>query len=86
MANLELMPDGADLAGTRRARAEAASRSCTSSCGTLKKGGDSASDEELRKAFAPLAPKLLEMSKCPDFVVDRGHYFGTERVQGGARA
>jgi hypothetical protein len=22
-------------------------------------------------------PKLLEMSKCPDFVVDRGHYFGT---------
>jgi hypothetical protein len=20
---------------------------------------------------------LLELSKCPDFVVDRGHYFGT---------
>ena len=29
------------------------------------------------RAFAPLAPRLLAMSKCPDFVVDRGHYFGT---------
>ena len=43
----------------------------------LKKVGDSASDEDARRAFAPLAPRLLAMSKCPDFVVDRGHYFGT---------
>jgi hypothetical protein len=24
-----------------------------------------------------LVPDLLKISKCPDFVLDRGHYFGT---------
>ena len=36
-----------------------------------------ASDEEANKAFANLVPGLLELSKCPDYVVNRGHYFGT---------
>ncbi|HEV3075594.1 MAG TPA: hypothetical protein VHB47_14330 [Thermoanaerobaculia bacterium] len=29
------------------------------------------------QAFKPLAVPLLELSKCPDLVVNRGHYFGT---------
>lgn len=37
-----------------------------------------ASDEDARKAFADLIPPLLAVSKCPDFVVNRGHYFGTD--------
>jgi len=36
------------------------------------------SDEEARKAFAPLVDDFLAVSKCPDFVVNRGHYFGTD--------
>ncbi len=36
-----------------------------------------ASDEELRAKFADLREPMLELSKCPDFVVNRGHYFGT---------
>ena len=28
--------------------------------------------------FKNLVPRLLEVSKCPDFVVNRGHYFGTD--------
>ena len=36
------------------------------------------SDEEARKAFANLVQPLLDVSKCPDFVVNRGHYFGTD--------
>jgi hypothetical protein len=36
-----------------------------------------ASDEETSRIFAPLVPKLLKLSKCPDFVVNKGHYFGT---------
>lgn len=36
-----------------------------------------ASDEELLKKFANLGDPLLEVSKCPDFIVNRGHYFGT---------
>jgi len=32
-----------------------------------------------RKAFANLVPRLLQLSACPDFVVNKGHYFGTDR-------
>jgi hypothetical protein len=37
------------------------------------------SDEEARKVFANLVDPLLSVSKCPDFVVNRGHYFGTDK-------
>ncbi len=37
-----------------------------------------ASDEQARAAFADLVPDLLALSKCPDYVVNRGHYFGTD--------
>ncbi len=36
-----------------------------------------ASDEQLRATFANVAKPLMALSKCPDFVVNRGHYFGT---------
>jgi hypothetical protein len=48
----------------------------------LKKLPRGASDEEARKALAPLVDPLLRFSKCPDFVVNRGHYFGTGQVPG----
>ncbi|NER39982.1 MAG: hypothetical protein F6J93_39650 [Oscillatoria sp. SIO1A7] len=35
-------------------------------------------DEQARKVFSNLADPLLEVSKSPDFVVNRGHYFGTD--------
>jgi hypothetical protein len=37
-----------------------------------------ASDEQARKAFADVVEPLLDLSKCPDFIVNRGHYFGTD--------
>jgi hypothetical protein len=36
-------------------------------------------DEQARRVFANLVEPLLELSKCPDFVVNRGHYFGTDQ-------
>jgi hypothetical protein len=36
-----------------------------------------ATDDEANKVFANLVPGLLSLSKCPDYVVNRGHYFGT---------
>ena len=36
-----------------------------------------ASDAEADKVFANLVPGLLALSKCPDYIVNRGHYFGT---------
>ncbi|HKH45093.1 MAG TPA: hypothetical protein VKM72_10560 [Thermoanaerobaculia bacterium] len=40
-----------------------------------------ATDEQARKVFANLVGPMLELSKCPDFVVNRGHYFGTDRFK-----
>jgi len=39
--------------------------------------GASASDEEIFAWVKKLGEPLLKLSKCPDFVVNRGHYFGT---------
>jgi hypothetical protein len=36
-----------------------------------------ASDAEAEKVFANLEEPLFQLSKCPDYVVNRGHYFGT---------
>jgi hypothetical protein len=40
-----------------------------------------ASDDDARKAFRNLVPSMLALNKCPDFVVNRGHYFGTDRLK-----
>jgi hypothetical protein len=37
-----------------------------------------ASDEDARKSFSNVVDDLLSVSKCPDFIVNRGHYFGTD--------
>ncbi len=40
-----------------------------------------ASDEDARKVLSNLVPDLMKYNKCPDFVVNRGHYFGTDMAQ-----
>jgi hypothetical protein len=40
-----------------------------------------ATDDQARAVFKNLAKPMLELSKCPDFVVNRGHYFGTDRFK-----
>jgi hypothetical protein len=42
-----------------------------------------ASDEEATRVLKPLVAPLLELSKCRDLIVNRGHYFGTDKFQGG---
>jgi len=48
----------------------------------LKAEPPNVTDEELRQKFSNLAKPLLALSKCPDFVVNKGHYFGTGKVPG----
>jgi len=36
-------------------------------------------DAQLNAAFDGVWEPLLRFSKCPDFAVNRGHYFGTDR-------
>jgi hypothetical protein len=45
------------------------------------KAAEKESPEKKREAFANLVNPLLELSKCPDFVVNRGHYFGTSYLK-----
>jgi hypothetical protein len=49
----------------------------------LKELPADASDEEARRVFREkdVIEPLLELSKCPDMVVNRGHYFGTEKFK-----
>ncbi|HVG73373.1 MAG TPA: hypothetical protein VM819_20840 [Vicinamibacterales bacterium] len=35
-----------------------------------------ATDEQASRAFAGLIPQMLRLSTCPDFALNRGHYFG----------
>lgn len=49
-------------------------------CGTVKDNQPAyvADEAGARSAFDDLVGPLLRLSKCPDFVVNRGHYFGTD--------
>lgn len=48
----------------------------------LKKVGDGASDAQINHIFANVEPDLIAFNKCPDFVVNKGHYFGTDMLTG----
>jgi hypothetical protein len=37
--------------------------------------------EEAVKVLSPLATDLLKYNKCPDFIVNKGHYVGTDRFE-----
>jgi hypothetical protein len=43
----------------------------------LRSAPANADDDQLRSHFARLREPMMQLSKCPDFVVNRGHYFGT---------
>jgi hypothetical protein len=43
----------------------------------LKELPENASDDDAKRVFVPLVDSLIALSKCPDYVVNRGHYFGT---------
>jgi hypothetical protein len=74
LANLNLVPDGG---GDNLEHKKKILKLLVDIRHALKSIPAGASDDEARKAFAPLVPEMLSLSKCPDFVVNRGHYFGT---------
>jgi hypothetical protein len=41
------------------------------------KAAEGKSEKEAAEVFKGLVPDLLKVSKCPDYVVNKGHYFGT---------
>ncbi len=43
-------------------------------------------DDEARAIFRPLVPELMQVSKCPDYIVNKGHYFGSNLPDADKRA
>ena len=76
IANLDLLSDGADLAG-RVGHDQKVLSVALKLKHDLASLGDNPSDDEARKVLANLVDPLMKLSKCPDYVVNRGHYFGT---------
>jgi len=78
LANIQILAESNDPTeqATHAAKVLALANALRSELGGAPPG---ATDAELRQKFANLAQPMLELSKCPDFVVNRGHYFGTDR-------
>jgi hypothetical protein len=70
LSNVNLLPDGMSVA---KRDAEIGRRLLEFKVGLLKLGPKVTLDQVRQLA----GDKLLAVSKCPDFVVNRGHYFGT---------
>ena len=76
IANLKLRSESDDL-GDKAAQVRDVTEMVLKLKADLLTAPDNATDEQLRDKFANLRAPMLRLSKCPDFVVNRGHYFGT---------
>jgi hypothetical protein len=76
LANIQLLAETNDPA-VQAAHAEKVLTLANALLHDLGGAPAGATDDELRQKFTNLAQPMLALSKCPDFVVNRGHYFGT---------
>ncbi|MCX7279200.1 MAG: hypothetical protein NTZ15_18090 [Burkholderiales bacterium] len=76
IANLKLRSESDDL-GDKAAQVRDVTEMVVKLKADLLTAPENATDEQLRDKFANLRAPMLRLSKCPDFVVNRGHYFGT---------
>jgi hypothetical protein len=82
LASLNLLSEDPDPAKSAAYEGKAAEL-VIKMIGDLKKLPANATDDQARQVFANLVDPLLTLSKCPDFLVNRGHYFGTGYVEPG---
>jgi hypothetical protein len=80
LANIQILAESND-AGEQAAHAVKVLALANSLRSVLGGAPPGATDAELRQKFASLAQPMLALSKCPDFVVNRGHYFGTDMLK-----
>jgi hypothetical protein len=77
LANLDLMSDSTNRLERIQHNAQVASLLIRLKH-DLEKLPPDATDDQVRQIFANVEPDLIKFNKCPDFVVNRGHYFGTD--------
>ncbi len=76
LSNFDLLGEPAN-SDEKRQRQEKVLKLLLKVKGDLDALPKNATDEDARKVFANLVQPMLELNKCPDFIVNRGHYFGT---------
>lgn len=79
LANLDLDP-GEHLSLSERLKRDANFLELARRAKSDLKNAQNVSDDQLRKSFENVVDPLLALSKCPDFIVNRGHYFGTDML------
>lgn len=84
LANLNPLPEDSDPAKQLQHAAQLVKLVATLN-GDLKKLSPNASDAEASQVLANSVDQLLSLSKCPDLVVNRGHYFGTDFLEPGEK-
>jgi len=80
ISNLDLMGENRDPASIAE-RDKAILAFLTRARHDLASLPANATTEQQKAAFANLVPDLVKLSKCPDYVVNRGHYFGTDQFK-----
>jgi hypothetical protein len=82
LANLNPLPESADPAERLDHARKLLSLIHTLNA-DLAKLPQGASDDEARKVLANTVEQFLALSKCPDLIVNRGHYIGTDKFADG---
>jgi hypothetical protein len=76
LANLNLLADDSDLVG-RAGHDAKLLETVLRLKHDLEALPSNATDDDARKVFANVVQPLMDLSKCPDYIANRGHYFGT---------
>jgi hypothetical protein len=79
LANLQLLSESPDL-GPRAEHDKQLLEVVVVLKRDLKALPSNATDEDARRVFANSVDRLINMSTCPDYEVNRGHYFGTDKL------
>jgi hypothetical protein len=79
LANVDLMSDSTDRLERIKHNAEVVSLIIRIKH-DLEKLPANPTDDQVRQIFSNVEPELMKFNKCPDFVVNKGHYFGTDML------
>ena len=77
LADLDLMSDSTDRLARLQHNAQVLSLIIRLKHG-LERLPSHPTDAQVEQIFAGVEPELIKFNKCPDFVVNKGHYFGTD--------
>jgi hypothetical protein len=78
LANFDPLPPEGSSLGQRLAHDKQVAAAVFKLLHDLRALPKNATDEQARQIFSNVGEQLFALSKCPDYVVNRGHYFGAK--------